>query len=41
MERFDKFLLGYCVIVFSMWNKYFMSHDFDMKHTNLVNPIKK
>ena len=39
MERLDKFLIRYCIIVFSVWNEYFMSPDFDMNHTNLVNLI--
>ena len=37
MEILDKFLIEYCMIVFSLWNKYLMSLDFDIKYTNLVN----
>ena len=40
MERLDKFLIGYCMIVFSVWNGFFLSLDFDIKYTNLVNPMK-
>ena len=39
MKRLDKFLIRYYMIVFSVWNEYFLNLDFDMKHTNLVNLI--
>ena len=38
-ERLNKFLIGYYMIVISVWNEYFMSFDLDIKHTNLVNLI--